>query len=140
MKIVVIDGQGGRIGKTIIEQIRKKLPNVEIIGVGANSIASSSMLKAGATACATGENAVVYNCGDADVICGVLGIAFANSMYGEISPEMARAVSQSKAEKYLIPIRVKGLHVLGIPERPVLQYVLEMVEEIEKIDHGAPRP
>ncbi len=130
MKIVVIDGQGGRIGKTVIEQLRKELPLIEIIGVGANSIAASAMLKAGATACASGENAAVYNCGNADVICGALGIAFANSMYGEISPRMAQAVSESRAVKFLIPMRSGEIRILGIEEKPVLQYVNEMVKEI----------
>ncbi len=130
MKIVVIDGQGGRIGKTVIDEIRKKLPRAEIIGVGANSIAASAMLKAGATACASGENATVFNCADADVICGALGIAFANSMYGEISPKMAQAVSESKAVKFLIPMRSGSIRILGVEEKAVLQYVGEMVEEI----------
>jgi hypothetical protein len=133
VKIVVIDGQGGRIGKTVIEQIRKELPMAEIIGVGANSIASASMLKAGATACASGENAAVYNCESADVICGALGIAFANSMHGEISPRMAQAVSESNAVKLLIPMKSGGVHILGVEERSVLQYVTEMVEEIKKM-------
>ncbi|HBU12987.1 MAG TPA: hypothetical protein DEB31_09785 [Clostridiales bacterium] len=133
MKVVVIDGQGGRIGKTIIEQIRKKLPLVEIIGVGANSIAASAMLKAGATACASGENAAIYNCSDADVICGALGIAFANSMYGEISPKMARAVSESGAMKLLIPMKNGGIRVLGVEEKAVLLYVEEMVGEIVRL-------
>lgn len=130
MKIVVIDGQGGRIGKTMIEQIRKKLPMVEIIAVGANSIAASSMLKAGATACASGENAVIYNCQKADIICAALSVAFANSMYGEISMAMAQAVSNSEATKFFIPMRAGNLRVMGVEEKPVLQYVLEMVEEI----------
>lgn len=131
MKIVVVDGQGGRIGKTMIEQIRKELPAVEIIAAGANSIASSAMLKAGASACASGENAVIYNCKDADFICGALSIAFANSMHGEISPQMAQAVSESKAVKYLIPMRSGEIQILGVTEKPVIQYVIEMVDGIK---------
>ena len=131
MKIVVIDGQGGRIGKTIIEQIRKELPLVEIIAVGANSIASSAMLKAGATACASGENPAVYNCQDADIICGPVSIAFANAMYGEISPAIAQAVSGSRAKKMLIPMRGGNITILGVEEKSVLQYVTEMVELIK---------
>ncbi len=131
MRIVVLDGQGGRIGKTIIEQIRKKLPMTEIVAVGTNSIAAAAMLKAGATACASGENAVVYNCGRADILCGALSIVFANSMHGEISPVMAQAVSQSEAVKLLIPLRAGNLRVLGVEEKPVVQYVNEMVDVIE---------
>ena len=131
MNIVVIDGQGGRIGKTIIELIRKKMPHVNITGVGANSIASSAMLKAGATACATGENAIIFNCGKADVICGAMGIAFANSMHGEISPAMAQAVSQSEALKLMIPVRSCGVRVMGTKDKSIQEYVVEMIEIIE---------
>ena len=130
MKIVVIDGQGGSIGRAIIEQIRKRLPDVEIIAVGANAIASSLMLKAGANAGASGENATIYNCKDADVICGAIGIAFANSMHGEISPAMAQAVTESKAVKYLIPWRDADIKVMGVAERPIQQYVEEMAVAI----------
>ena len=94
MKILVIDGQGGGIGKNIIEQLLKSEINAEIIAVGTNSIASSSMLKAGAKAVATGENAVIYNAEDADYIVGPIGIISANAMYGEISPNMSAAISK----------------------------------------------
>ena len=131
MRVVVIDGQGGRIGKTIIENLRKELPTQEIIAVGSNSIASAAMLKAGATACASGENAVIYNCGKADVICGPIGIAFANSMLGEISPTMAAAVGASNAKKIFIPMRVGEVVVLGVDEKPVMKYIDEMVDIIK---------
>lgn len=133
MRVVVIDGQGGRIGKTIIENLRAELPHLEIIAVGSNSIASAAMLKAGATACASGENAVIYNCGRADIICGPISIAFANSMLGEISPEMAAAVGKSRAKKIFIPMRVGDVMVLGVDEKPVTQYVEEMVRMIREM-------
>ena len=133
MKIVVIDGQGGRIGKTIIEEIRKELPGIEIIAVGANSIAASAMLKGGATGCASGENAVIYNCRKADIICGTLAVAFANSMYGEISPKMAQAVCESEAHKFLIPLRNGNVKIMGTGDQAVLQYVKEMVDLIKEL-------
>ena len=133
MRIVVIDGQGGRIGKTIIEEIRKELPGIEIIAVGANSIAASAMLKGGATACASGENAVIYNSGKADVICGTLAVAMANSMYGEISPKMANAVCESDAHKFLIPLKSGNVKIMGAGECAGLQYVKEMVDLIKEM-------
>ena len=47
MKIVVIDGQGGSLGKAITEKIKSRY-NCEIYAIGTNSIATSAMLKAGA--------------------------------------------------------------------------------------------
>ena len=114
MNILVIDGMGGGIGKAIIEHIRSHFADANITAVGTNSIATSVMLKAGATNCATGENAVVYNCTKADFIIGVIGILIANSMYGEVSPKMAEAVSLSAAHKILLPTERCGVNVLGL--------------------------
>ena len=53
MKIIVIDGQGGKMGHAVIVQLKKSHPELEITAIGTNSIATSSMLKAGADAGAT---------------------------------------------------------------------------------------
>ena len=122
MKIVVIDGQGGRIGKTIIEQLKAANPRCEITAVGTNSIATSAMLKAGADNGATGENPVVIASRSADVIVGPIGILAADSMLGEITPKMAEAVGQSPARKVLIPVS-KCFEVAGVQDLPLSQYV-----------------
>ena len=86
MQIVVIDGQGGGIGKNLVERLRAELPETQIVAVGANSIATSAMLKAGANVGATGENAVQYNVRTADVVAGPIGILVANAMWGRDHP------------------------------------------------------
>ncbi|MCL1830550.1 MAG: DUF3842 family protein [Oscillospiraceae bacterium] len=134
MTILVIDGMGGGIGRTIIERIKAELkqPNmVEVIAVGTNSVATTNMIKAGADFAATGENAVVYNCGKADYIIGVTGIVFTNSMHGEISPMMAAAVSGSDAHKILIPIDRCNTTVLGVVSKPIQSYIDEIVRVID---------
>lgn len=134
MNILVIDGMGGGIGKAMIEQIKNELTDVEITAVGTNSIATSAMLKSGADYGATGENAVVYNCTKADYIIGVIGIMVANSMYGEVSPQMASAVSASPAHKILIPIDKCNATVIGISEKPLQAYISEMVKKLKCVD------
>ena len=131
MKIVVIDGMGGGIGKAIIEYIKNELTGVEIMAVGTNSIATSNMLKAGADNGATGENAVIHNSKNADYIIGVVGIAFANSMHGEISPKMAKAVSSSPAHKILIPLDKCNVTVLGVAEKSIQTYINEIKTKIK---------
>ncbi len=133
MRIVVIDGQGGGLGRAVVEQVRAALPDAELIAVGTNALATQAMLKAGAQAGATGENAVIYNCARADVIVGALGIGFANAMHGEISPAMARAVSESDAHKLLIPISKCSVRVLGVTERTLAQYVAEAAEALRAL-------
>ena len=105
MKIVVIDGQGGNIGKRIVEEIKASGIQSEVMAIGTNSTATAAMMKGGADIGATGENPVVLASRDADVIIGPIGIIMADSMYGEITPKMAEAVGASKARKILIPDR-----------------------------------
>ena len=128
--ILVIDGQGGGIGRALIEQLKQKGVSQEIIAVGTNSGATAAMLKAGADAGATGENAITYNCGRAQVIAGPVGILLANSMYGEVSPAMSAAVSCSKAKKVLIPITKSNLFLVGTQNKPMMQYIEEAVQAV----------
>ena len=134
MKIVVIDGQGGGMGKSIVQLLRRELPEADLVAVGTNSAATSAMLKAGAPVGATGENAVVFNCGDADLIVGAIGIGFANSLHGEISPAMAQAVSQSRAKKILIPMNRCNVRVLGSGDNPLSDYLRELAEVVRQLD------
>ena len=133
LKILVIDGMGGGIGKAIIEHVRTELFDVEIMAVGTNTIATAAMFKAGATHAATGENALIYNCSKVECIIGVMGIVIANSMHGEISPKMAEAVSSSAAHKIFVPIDKCGVTVLGLAERPVQAYVSEINKVLKKL-------
>ena len=132
MNILVIDGMGGGIGKSIIEHIKNEFNGAEITAVGTNSIATSAMIKAGANYGATGENAVVFNCTKADFIIGVTGIVFANAMHGEISPKMAAAVSSSSAHKILLPVDKCNVTVLGVNDKPVQVYINEIAGVLNK--------
>ena len=78
MKLVIIDGQGGRLGSLLVEAIKKEALPVEPLVIGTNAIATAAMLKAGATQGATGENPVLVACRDADVIVGSIGILSAD--------------------------------------------------------------
>jgi len=131
MNILVIDGMGGGIGKAVIEIIKNELAGAKITAVGTNSIATSAMLKAGASSGATGENAVIFNCAGADFIIGAIGIIFANSMHGEISPKMAEAVSSSPAHKILLPIDKCNVTVLGVANKPIQSHISEIVQTIK---------
>ena len=126
MNILVIDGMGGGIGKSIIERIKSEFSDVVITAAGTNSIATSAMVKAGADYGATGENAVVFNCTKADLIIGVTGIVFANAMHGEISSKMAEAVSSSPAHKILLPVDKCNVTIVGVDNKPIQAYINEI--------------
>lgn len=127
MEVLVIDGQGGGIGRGIIEILKKEINDIFIIAVGTNSTATNNMKKAGADAVATGENAIIYNAKNAQIIVGPIGFVFANSMYGEVSPAMAGAISCSEAQKYFIPISKCTGHVLGVEAKPIQEYLKDLV-------------
>ena len=133
MKILVIDGMGGGIGKAIIEKVKTELPFIQIMAVGTNAIATSAMLKAGADNGATGENAVIYNATQADYIIGVLGIAFANAMHGEVSPKMAEAVTQGNAHKILIPTDKCSVSVAGVAATSMQEYINDVVKKLRAV-------
>lgn len=132
-KIVIIDGQGGKMGAALTTQLKTIVKNAEIIAVGTNSAATAAMLKAGADAGATGENPVVVCCADADIIAGPMGIITANALLGEITPKMAAAVSESRAHKLLIPVSRCSVTVVGANELPLGEYVRLAAEQARKI-------
>ena len=122
-RILVIDGQGGGLGRQLVAALAAACPEAELIAVGTNSLATSAMLKAGAARGATGENAVIVNSRRADVIVGPLGIVVADALLGEITPAMAAAVSESRAQKVLIPVNRCSVTVVGVAELPLGEYV-----------------
>ena len=130
MKVTIIDGQGGRIGNALVEQIKKKWPLLELYAIGTNTMATSAMLKAGADYGATGENPCIVNARDADVILGPVGIVFADSLLGEITPAIATAVGASKAFKILIPTNRCNHHIVGCNEGSLSQYLLLAVDKL----------
>jgi len=132
MKIAVIDGQGGGIGKAIVEKFRQAFgEGIEIVALGTNSLATALMLKAGANEGATGENAILYNASKVDVILGPIGIICANSLLGELTPLMARAIAESTAKKVLIPLNRCNVTVAGIENKPLPHYIDDAIEIVK---------
>ncbi len=133
MRIVIIDAQGGGVGKSLCQEIKKRLPAQSLIAVGTNALATAAMLKAGADQGATGENAIKVCAKDADIIIGPMGLLLCDAMLGEITKEMAAAIGASHAHKILIPIKRCQVTVAGVMDAPLSKYVELAAEEVEKL-------
>lgn len=132
MNILIIDAQGGGFGKQLVTAVKREFPEVEITAVGANSVATGAMLKAGADHGATGENAVIVGARKADIIAGPIGIVIADSLYGEVTPAMALAVAQSRAKRILIPSNHCDNILVGVSDLSVGKLIQSAMEEIRK--------
>ena len=133
MRILVVDGQGGGVGRQLAVQIKQAFPDVQLMAVGTNTIATSAMMKGGADTAATGENAVLVGARKADVIVGPLGIVVADSLGGEITPVMANAVAQSDAKRILLPFKNCDNVIVGVSDYTLGNLIQQAIEELRKI-------
>ncbi len=133
MNILVIDGQGGKLGGQLVKAIVEQYPEVTLTAVGTNSIATVAMIKAGAHAAATGENAVLVACRTADIIIGPIGIVIADSLLGEVTPAMAAAVGQAKAVRVLLPVNRCDNIVAGVPNTSTSELLADTVNKLSSL-------
>lgn len=133
MNVLIIDGQGGGLGRQLTERIKKEFPQLIITAVGTNTLATQAMIKAGADHGATGENAVVVGCRKAQIIIGPVGIAIADSLWGEITPTMALAVAQSSARRIFLPMNMCDNYIAGIGKVPTSLLLDDCVSKIQQI-------
>jgi hypothetical protein len=135
MKIAVIDGQGGGLGKLIIEKLRKSLgDSIEILALGTNAFATANMVKSGANEGASGESAICFCCKNVkfDCIIGPIGIVCPNSMLGELTPSMAEAIFNSESIKYLIPLNKHGIYIPGVKNMQIQDFIDDIIIEIKQ--------
>lgn len=136
MKIAVVDGQGGKLGRQLVEKISASVKNAEILAIGTNSAASAAMLKGGADAAATGENALIVACRKADVIVGPIGIAIADALMGEITPAMAAAVGSSEAVRVLLPFNKCDTYIAGVGNISLSEIINDAVAKIADLSEN----
>ena len=134
MNILVIDAQGGGIGRQVVPALKKAYPDACVTAVGTNAMATAAMLKSGADHAATGENAVIVNSRRADVIIGPVGVVIADSLYGEVTPAMAVAVGQSSARRILIPVNHCDNVIVGVNDLNMARLIDEVVARVGRTD------
>lgn len=136
MTILVIDGQGGKLGRQLVKAIAERFPQEELLAVGTNSAATANLLKGGAQRGATGENAVLVACRRADIIVGPVGIVVADSLMGEVTPAMAAAVGQSRAVRILVPINRCETLIAGVGGVPAARLLEDAMDKVQAVLEG----
>ncbi|MGH4036846.1 MAG: DUF3842 family protein [Sphaerochaeta sp.] len=132
IQITVIDGQGGSLGRTLVKRIKKEFPDIFVLAIGTNSLATSAMLSSAPDAIATGENPVIVAARKSTIIIGALGIMIADALHGEITPKMALALGQSDAHKILIPISRCNTSIAGTEKIGMDNLISDSIEIIRK--------
>lgn len=138
VNILVVDAQGGGLGKQLVSAVKQAVPSAVVTAIGTNSAATSAMLKAGADRAATGENPVVVACRSADVIMGPVGIVIADALLGEITPAMATAIGQSCAARILIPAGHCNNIIAGVSDMSMGSLVQQAVKALQTLIDGSP--
>ena len=133
MNLTIIDGQGGMLGAQLVKEISARFPEIEITVVGTNASATAAMIKSGAKRAATGENPVVVACRTAQVIIGPIGIVIADSLFGEVTPSMALAVSQANAVRILIPMNKCDNLVAGVGDSSTSVLIEDAMAKLGRI-------
>lgn len=133
MNILIIDGQGGQLGAQLIKAIMTRFSNVDLTAVGTNATATATMIKAGAMQAATGENPIIVACRKADIIIGPIGIVIADSLYGEITPQMTVAIGQADATRILIPMNKCENLVAGVRDLTMSAMIEDVLERLSQI-------
>lgn len=137
MNILVIDAQGGGMGRMLVEGLKRAMPEQPVIAVGTNALATSAMLKGGADQAATGENAIRVSAAKADIILAPIGMVLADAMLGEVTAEMAVAVGRSPAHKILLPVSRCQTSVVGVQKMTMAEAVERAVAEAEARIHNS---
>lgn len=131
-RILVIDGQGGGVGKQLVKSIKEKITNITVVGIGINSIATSAMHKAGADIIATGENAIIVNSKKADIIVGPIGIILTNALCGEVTNKISDAIATSSAKKVLIPFNNCDTTISGLTNTSITFLIEDAIKKIDR--------
>lgn len=130
--VAVVDGQGGGVGRALVEAVKRAQPDLHVRALGTNALATAAMLRAGADDGASGENAVVFNAGRAHILLGPVGVLTANGLLGEVTPAMAAAIGGSEAVKILLPSQRCGVRLAVGPAQPMQFYVDQAVALLDQ--------
>lgn len=136
MRLCVIDGRGGGLGKRLIEGLRTHIDQQDvIIGLGLNQAAAQVMRRAGAKFVGVGEQAIQRTVPTADVILASLNVVLPGSMLGEVTPRIADAILRAPGRKLLLPINRANVEVMGVESRTLESLILHTLQRVHTLQN-----
>ncbi|ERI90717.1 hypothetical protein HMPREF1982_03755 [Clostridiales bacterium oral taxon 876 str. F0540] len=135
LNVVVLDGQGGGLGKSIISKLRSEFfAEINIICLGTNSHAANSMLKAGGNLSYYGDdyiaNYIVNN--NMSCIIAPIGMLCPGGLNGEVTQKLAEVVFKKDCKKYIIPLKKHGFYIPGTANLEIKEILNEIIYDIKR--------
>ena len=140
MRICVIDGRGGGLGRRLVTELRTRFRGSHnIVGLGTNVVAAEAMQQAGADSVGVGSRAIADTVPTVDVIIASLNLLLPGSLLGEVTPEIARAILNARAKKVLLPVNRAFLEVVGTENQTMEGLIARSLSRVTSLVTAAPQ-
>jgi len=140
MRVCVIDGHGGGLGRRLVAGLQSQLGDAhQIIGLGTNQAAATAMKAAGAAQVGAGGHAIVETVPTADVIVTSLNLIVPGAMLGEVTAAIAGAILSARATKVLLPVNRARLEIVGAEDHTLDALIIRSLTRVTSLVGAAPR-
>ena len=136
MNVLVIDGQGGGLGKQLVAALSTQCPEARLTAVGTNSLAANAMRKAGAPRARHRRERRGGELPQRGYHRGAHRHRYCGRTAGRDHARHATAVCQSHATRVLIPVNHCENYIVGVPEQPISDLVAAAVQKVKALCAG----
>jgi len=140
MRVCVIDGRGGGLGRRLVAGLQTELARSHsIVALGTNGAAAEAMKQAGASSVGVGSRAIAETVPTVDVILTSLNLLLPGAMLGEVTPEIVKAILDARATKVLLPVNRARLEIVGTEDRALDVLIARSLSRVSLLV-GSARP
>jgi hypothetical protein len=132
LKVAVVDPGDDRLGKALIAELGRKVPNIALHPVGSNPTAAEVMN--GHTRELSPEEILAA----ADIIVGPWNMTLASAAEDNVQQSMAATIAGSQARKVLIPVWADGWAWAGVEKWKQETMVKDVTSAVRQLASGRP--
>jgi hypothetical protein len=134
MRICVIDGRGGGLGRRLVAGLQGNFRGGhKIVALGTNVVAAKAMKQAGADLVGVGSLAIAETVQTVDVILASLNLLLPGSLLGEVTPDIARAILNARAKKVLLPVNQAFVEVVGTEDQTLDTLIAKSLSRVTSL-------